>query len=266
MAKNTVESWDTNPANNTDIAGISIAEGCPAAGINDAERNMMSQIAVWRSAPKFGGDMDITGDILLSDSVPTVQFNSGGPRIVSPIANRLAFYNGGTANQRMGILPDGSVQIPGVRNIGAGDIQGSGNLKVFAASAGGVAINTYDIQDYTAVQFVRDVGGSAQQVGTISCTSTTTSYNTTSDERLKTNFRSFDSGSILDALWVGKFDWVAGGSGYGVRAQQAHTAFPDAVKVGDDDSPWQADYSKFVPLLLAEVKSLRARVAALEHA
>lgn len=47
MAKDTVESWDTTAANNTDIGGINIAENCPAAGINNAIRELMEQVATW---------------------------------------------------------------------------------------------------------------------------------------------------------------------------------------------------------------------------
>ncbi len=50
MAKNAVTDWDTTAANNTDIAGIDIAENCSAAGINNAIRTTMSQIAVWVAA------------------------------------------------------------------------------------------------------------------------------------------------------------------------------------------------------------------------
>ena len=44
MAKNKVSQWDTNPANNTDIGGINIGEGCPPSKINNAIRMTMSQI------------------------------------------------------------------------------------------------------------------------------------------------------------------------------------------------------------------------------
>jgi hypothetical protein len=45
--KVTVNDWDTNPDNNKDIAGINIDEGCPAANLNDSDRNIMAQIAAW---------------------------------------------------------------------------------------------------------------------------------------------------------------------------------------------------------------------------
>jgi len=63
-----------------------------------------------------------------------------------------------------------------------------------------------------------------------------------------------------------------GGSGYGVKAQEAFKVFPDAVTIGSpqeaygdpDYIPWGVDYSKFVPVLLREIQKLRSRVASLE--
>jgi len=50
MAKNAVTDWDTTAGNNSDIAGINIAENCAAAGINDAIRTLMAQFATWLAA------------------------------------------------------------------------------------------------------------------------------------------------------------------------------------------------------------------------
>jgi len=101
-------------------------------------------------------------------------------------------------------------------------------------------------------------------VGTISTNASATSYTTSSDERKKTDFRDFDSGSIIDLLKIYFFAWRKGGTGYGVKAQEAREVFPDAISEGEDGY-LQADYSKFVPLLIREIQSLRARVAAIEE-
>lgn len=105
--------------------------------------------------------------------------------------------------------------------------------------------------------------GSIQQAN-----STTVSFNTTSDQRMKENIRDLlDSGAIIDALLPRKFDWKWGGKGFhGFIAQELHQAYPEAVSVGDENRPWAVDYSKLVPVLAAEIKSLRARVMQLETA
>jgi len=44
MAKAKISQWDTNPASNTDVGGINIAENCPPSNINNAIREVMSQV------------------------------------------------------------------------------------------------------------------------------------------------------------------------------------------------------------------------------
>lgn len=39
-----VSDWSTNPALNTTVGGVSIAEGCPAANVNNAERAIMAEM------------------------------------------------------------------------------------------------------------------------------------------------------------------------------------------------------------------------------
>ncbi len=53
MAKLTVADWDTTPANNTDVGGISIAEGCAMANLNNAMREMMAQIKAASAGSEF---------------------------------------------------------------------------------------------------------------------------------------------------------------------------------------------------------------------
>jgi Chaperone of endosialidase len=105
-------------------------------------------------------------------------------------------------------------------------------------------------------------------VGAITHTETIVTYGGTSDARLKEDLQAFDAGPILDAIEVHDFRWKSTGTrGKGVIAQDVIEAFADAVQPPDPalpDMPWMVDYSKFVPLLLQEVKDLRARVAALE--
>jgi hypothetical protein len=102
-------------------------------------------------------------------------------------------------------------------------------------------------------------------VGNIALTAAATAYNTSSDKRRKTDWKTFDAGPVLDALEVWDFAWKATGQrAFGVLAQDAAKVFPDAVTYDAKLDFWSADYSKFVPLLIKEVQSLRSRVAELE--
>ena len=102
-------------------------------------------------------------------------------------------------------------------------------------------------------------------VGTITCTTTNTAFNTASDGRLKEDLKSFDAGNVVDKTNVYDFAWKATGvRDYGVIAQQAVDVYPAAVHHNEDLDHWFIDYSKYVPVLLQELKALRARVAMLE--
>ena len=49
MAKTKISEFSSTPANNTDIDGINIAEGCAPSGINDAIRELMAQLKDWQA-------------------------------------------------------------------------------------------------------------------------------------------------------------------------------------------------------------------------
>jgi hypothetical protein len=119
--------------------------------------------------------------------------------------------------------------------------------------------------DGQIANFYRDTSS----VGNISVTGTATTYNTSSDQRLKENIADADdAGSKVDAIQVRKFDWKADGShqDYGMIAQELLEVAPEAVS-GDADSEdmMGVDYSKLVPMLVKEIQSLRNRVAQLEE-
>jgi hypothetical protein len=105
-------------------------------------------------------------------------------------------------------------------------------------------------------------------VGTVGVTGSATSYNTSSDQRLKENIAdSDDAGSKIDAIQVRQYDWKADGShqDYGMIAQELVEVAPEAVSVPEDSEEMMGvDYSKLVPMLIKEIQSLRNRVAQLE--
>ena len=135
--------------------------------------------------------------------------------------------------------------------------------------------------DTSGVAFINFRKADSTAIGSINRVALTNAvvYNTTSDARLKENFRDFtDSGRLIDALKPRVFDWKdSGGNGkdvIGFVAQEEHAADPvfahiGAVSVGDDDpttitKQWQRSDAALIPILVAELQSLRKRLAALE--
>lgn len=151
-----------------------------------------------------------------------------------------------------------------------------GMAGLFAANSPNVGGTTmlvrYDRLDGSMITF---------NFGTTACgniestTGNSVSYNTTSDGRLKTNVAPLTgSGDIIDALTPITFNWLTDATNapasYGFVAQDTKGVFSGAVTEGsgtpgdEDFRPWMMDSGKFMPVAIAELKSLRARVAALE--
>jgi len=139
-------------------------------------------------------------------------------------------------------------------------------LEILGGTGGGRCINTKVTVD-TSANHINFNNGNGQ-VGSISTNGTATTYNTSSDQRLKENIADADdAGSKIDAIQVRKFDWKADGShqDYGMVAQELLEVAPEAVSQGETEEDMMGvDYSKLVPMMLKEIQSLRARIAALE--
>ena len=79
MAKTKISEFSTNPANNTDINGINIAEGCAPSGINNAIRSLMSDLKEFQTGAAgddltVGGNLMVTGSATLSaDPISSLQ-------------------------------------------------------------------------------------------------------------------------------------------------------------------------------------------------
>ena len=63
--KDKISQWDVNPANNTDVGGINIAENCPPKNINNAIREVMSQVKEFQNGVS-GDSLTLTGTLQAS--------------------------------------------------------------------------------------------------------------------------------------------------------------------------------------------------------
>jgi hypothetical protein len=145
---------------------------------------------------------------------------------------------------------------------------GSGiGVNLIGSSEVGLATRPSADHNYYAGFFLNNAGTG---VGNITVGSSTTAYNTSSDERLKENITDAnDAGNKIDAIKVRQYDWKADGShqDYGMIAQELMTVAPEAVSAPEDPEQMMGvDYSKLVPMMLKEIQSLRARISQLEGA
>jgi hypothetical protein len=158
-------------------------------------------------------------------------------------------------------------------------IDTSGNLLVRNTNRGGQATICPDgiVSTQPAISCYQNATSSQEQitfrtpngvVGSITTSGTTTLYNVTSDQRLKTNIVDAPNGNI-DEIKIRSFDWKADNSHntYGVIAQELFEVAPYAVyKPNDENQMMAVDYSKLVPMMIKEIQSLKAEVAKLKGA
>jgi hypothetical protein len=90
MSKNKVSEWSATAANNTDVGGIDIAEGCAPSGINNAIREIMAQIKDQQAGTDgdnltVGGNLVVTGTTTLTGvpTAPTAATNVNNTQIAT---------------------------------------------------------------------------------------------------------------------------------------------------------------------------------------
>ncbi len=90
MSKDKVSEWSSIAANNTDIAGINIAEGCAPSGINNAIRELMAQVKDMQAGTDsdnftVGGNLTVTGTTTLTGAAtaPTPSASDDSTKIAT---------------------------------------------------------------------------------------------------------------------------------------------------------------------------------------
>ena len=103
-------------------------------------------------------------------------------------------------------------------------------------------------------------------VGTITTNTTTTTYNTTSDYRLKEDLQDFAGLDMVSKIPVYDYKWKSDESrSYGVMAHELQEVLPDAVSGEKDAEEMQGvDYSKIVPVLVKAIQELKAEIELLK--
>ncbi|ANS04980.1 hypothetical protein [uncultured Mediterranean phage] len=126
---------------------------------------------------------------------------------------------------------------------------------------------------FKALAFERTVGGG--EVGTIVANTSSTTYNTSSDYRLKENVDyTWDATTRLKQLKPARFNWIVDDTNTlleGFLAHEVSSIVPEAISgekdaVDTDGNPdYQGiDHSKLVPLLVKTIQELEARITTLE--
>ena len=110
MAKTKISEFDSTPANNTDIDGINIAEGCAPSGINNAIRELMSQL----KNQQTGADSDnftVGGNLAVTGTTTFTGIPSGPTASVGTNTTQIATTAFVLANGPASPIPAGSVML-----------------------------------------------------------------------------------------------------------------------------------------------------------
>ncbi len=164
MAKNKISEYSSVAANNTDIAGINIAEGCAPSGINNAIRELMAQLKdqqVGTDGDNFtvGGAFTCTGAAVFSSTVAlggsataTTQSSSDSTTKVATTA----FVQAALA----AVYPVGSIYINATSSTNPATLLGFGTWVAFGAGRVPVGLDAGNAAFDTA----EETGGSADAI------------------------------------------------------------------------------------------------------
>ena len=269
-----------------------------------SDTNLVIQAATSKSIKLFGGaggdgiTISSTGLVGIGTGSPACTLNIYGANTASRgqfsidssgTDSRLTWYTSGTFRAALNVTStDISFDPQNNQNY---IFPGTGSLLVGKTSdvntSTGTALRSTGESRYsvagaasnTTMAFFRN--GSAGESGSITTTSTTTSYVTSSDYRLKENVLPMTGGlATVAALKPVTYDWISNGSaGEGFIAHELQAVIPaaasgekDAVNEDGSIKPQGVDFGKIVPHLVAAmqeqqatIQELTTRLAALEN-
>jgi hypothetical protein len=138
MAKNKVSEWSATPADNTDVGGIDINEGCAPSGINNAIRDVMAQIKDMQTGADgdnfvVGGNLTVTGTTTLSTDLPVA---SGGTGASTAADARTNLGLGSIATQASSSVTITGGSITGITDLAVAD----GGTGVSSITAGALLL------------------------------------------------------------------------------------------------------------------------------
>jgi hypothetical protein len=184
----------------------------------------------------------------------------------------------GTANffsgpdTRTGIVYNGTSSLNAIELVTTGTDAATADAYVSVQRSGGAGLHISKPLNYanpTLISFFvnKPSPGGPTEVGNITTNGSTTSYNTTSDKRLKENITNTHYGlSTIMKLNVKDYNYISDNKKSlqtGLLAQDLYDVYPQAVKEGGADAstnPWMVDYSKLTSVLVKAVQEQQALI------
>ena len=194
----------------------------------------------------------------------SIAFPNGSSNIDGLISYNLdgryfEFHVGGS--ERLRIMSDGRIAKGRTSAIAGADITHEYN----SSNGPGLLIHSTDTSGnaHDQVHFRRN----NSKVGSISTTSSGTTYNTTSDIRLKQDIEPLVATDKLMAMNPVSYNWKADPNGprsMGFIAQEMQEIMPEAVSTGEDDM-MSMDYGRITPILVSALQDAHRKIEQLEQ-
>jgi len=256
MAKNNVTQYDTTAANNTDVGGISIAEGMSPSNVNNAMRELMKHTADWVSGSQAITKLTTTGDIELGHaSDTTISRSSAGTVTIEGAEIRtgtVAIASGGTGSTSASAARSAlGVDAAGTDN--STDVTLAGSLDYLTISGQAITRNSIDLTTdvtgalpianggtgaTTAAAAASAIGVGTEDSPTFSGLTTTGDVEVTGAmdaDNFKVNGAQGSDGQVLTSTGSG-VAWEAAASGSRTLLETVNISNDATVLVGDPAS------------------------------
>jgi len=206
------------------------------------------------------GKIRATDDLILAQTNPVIGYDNG-------TTGALRFASDGGNTERMRISSGGDLIV------GATSIPGAGSSTT-GVSLGASGYITAQRAAATVGYFGRSNDGelfafynNTTQVGNISVAASSTSYNTSSDYRLKQDFKDYNGLDLVNKIKTYDYEWKADKTrSYGVIAHELQSIINYAVTgVKDGKEMQQVDYSKIVPVLIKAIQEQQTQIEQLKN-
>ena len=276
---NLIRIVDSNTTSESQAAAIGSAGDNMTLTTNGSERmriDSSGNVGIGTSSPV--SKLTVAGQITATPgatSAPTYSFdNDTNTGISRPTTDAINFVTNGSENMR--ISSNGAV---GINSTATTLPLGTARFVVQGGSSTEyVGIDQYGVitveKAATGLQYAMEFRNPNGLVGRITTENSATSYNTSSDYRLKENVNyDFDATSRLKQLKPARFNFIADADKTvdGFLAHEVSSVVPEAISgekdaVNEDGSiqPQGIDQSKLVPLLVKTIQELEARIQTLE--
>jgi hypothetical protein len=180
MAKNKISEWSSVAANNTDVGGVDIAEGCAPSGINNAIRELMAQVkdmitGADGDSQVIGGNLTVNGTSTLTGAVTAPAGVTGN--VTGNLTGNVTGNVSGTSSNVTGTVAVANGGT-GATSIAANNVilgNGTSAVKVVAPSTSGNILTSNGTTWTSAAAPVQ------KSIGNFSSRSAATDYTASSD-------------------------------------------------------------------------------------